>query len=371
VTASYAPVTPPATSLADKLASYLGNEATDPWFLTGDAHAVLAQLPDDSVDMCMTSPPYWGLRDYHQETTTEAQEIGQEPRLDAYLDHLLSVFTHIKRVLKPEGSVWLNLGDTYLDKGLMGVPWRTALALIDRQGWILRNDVIWHKLKGAPDNARDKLRNIHEHVFHFVQIRRGYYYDVDAIRSTPKKSRIKNGSVVSATGVTGVRYKRQIELSADLCPEEKQAALTALDAMLAEIAAGNYADFRMVIRGRQRTTHSDSAKISGRARELRDRGFYFLRYHPKGAKPSDVWEVLPEDTHGRANHFAPFPADLCRLPILATCPPGGVVLDPFCGTGTTNFVAAELGRHSIGIDRVAAYTAMADQRCRAAASPRD
>jgi len=369
VTASYAPVTPPATSLAEKLARYLKNEATDPWFLTGDANAVLAQLPDNSVDMCMTSPPYWGLRDYHQDRSTPTQEIGQEPKLDAYLEHLLSVFAHIKRILKPEGSVWLNLGDTYLDKGLMGVPWRTALALIDRQGWVLRNDVIWHKLKGAPDNARDKLRNIHEHVFHFVQTRRGYYYDVDAIRSTPKKSRVKNGSVVSATGVTGVRYKRQIELSADLLPEEKVAALAALDAMLAEVAAGKYSDFRMVIRGRQRTTHSDSAKISGRARELRDRGYYFLRYHPKGAKPSDVWEVLPEDTHGRTSHFAPFPSDLCRLPILATCPPGGLVLDPFCGTGTTNLVAAELGRHSIGIDRVAAYTTMADQRCRAAATP--
>ncbi len=184
-------------------------------------------------------------------------------------------------------------------------------------------------MKGGPDNTKDRLRNVHEQVFHFVKKPVGYYYDADAIRSTPKTAKVVNGAVVSATGV---RYKRQIELSNDLTEAEKRNAAEALQAMLARVRKSEIADFRMIIRGRQRATHSDSEKVSGRARELRDKGFYFLRYHPGGSKPSDVWDILPEDTQNRKAHFAPYPEDLCRIPILATCPEGGLVLDPFCGT---------------------------------------
>ena len=136
------------------------------------------------------------------------------------------------------------------------------------------------------------------------------------------------------------------------------------------MAAGRLADFRMVIRGRQRATHSDETAVSGRARELQERGFYVLRYHPGGSKPGDVWDIMPEDTQGRAGHFAPFPADLCRIPILATCPPGGVVLDPFCGTGTAMLVARQLGRRSVGIDLAEDYLEAARARCAAAPPPR-
>ena len=147
--------------------------------------------------------------------------------------------------------------------------------------------MVWNKVKGAPDNTKDRLRNIHEDVFHFVKCPRGYYYDVDSIRSTPKSTKVINGSVVSATGVSGVRYKRQIELSTDLTEEEKKHAFHSLQKMLDRVAGGEIADFRMIIRGQQRTTHSDSEKLSGRAKELRDKGFYFLKYHPNGSKPSD------------------------------------------------------------------------------------
>jgi DNA modification methylase len=109
---------------------------------------------------------------------------------------------------------------------------------------------------------------------------------------------------------------------------------------------------------------TDSDQVSGRARELAERGFYFLKYHPNGAKPSDVWDILPEDTQKRKTHFAPYPEDLCRIPILATCPAGGVVLDPFAGTGTTNLVAFRLGRKSVGIDVSSEYIAAAQERCR-------
>jgi DNA modification methylase len=288
--------------------------------------------------------------------------MESEPRL--YVDHLLAVFAEVRRVIKPTGSFWLNIGDAYSGKSLLGLPWRVALSLKDDQGWLLRNDVIWHKVKGAPDNAGDKLRNVHEHVFHFVKDPKGYYYDIDAIRKTPGTTKIINGAVVSATGVRGVRYRRQIELSTELSSDEKTSALAALDEILRDMASGKLSDFRMIIRGQQRATHSDSSAVSGRARELDQRGFYFLRYHPNGSKPGDVWDIIPEDTQRRKSHFAPYPEDLCKLPILATCPPDGLVLDPFCGTGTTLLVAYNLGRKSVGIDIAAEYVAAAESRCR-------
>nr|WP_255500959.1 site-specific DNA-methyltransferase [Caulobacter sp. 17J80-11] len=303
----------------------------------------------------MTSPPYWGHREY------DAAGIGEEESPSGYVRSLIAILSEVRRVLKPTGSLWLNIGDTYRDKGLCGIPWRVALSLVDEQGWILRNEVIWNKVKGAPDNSKDKLRNIHEQLFHFVKSK-NYYYDADAIRSAPQKSKVVNGSVVSATGVSGVRYKRQIELSTVLSPAEKVSALDALNVVLEDVRAGRISDFRMIIRGQQRTTHSDSLKVSGRAKEIRDKGYYFLKYHPNGSKPSDVWDILPEDTQKREAHFAPYPQDLCRIPILATCPPDGVVLDPFCGTGTTLSVASAFGRRAIGIDISETYVGLSMER---------
>jgi len=342
---------------AEPLSSYLSGDRIEPLFVVGAAEEVLTRCPPAAVDCCMTSPPYWRKRSY------AAGGIGAESRWEEYLASLLTVLAEVRRVLRPTGSLWLNLGDAYVDKGLVGLPWRVVLALIDRQGWILRNEVVWHKVKGGPDNAADRLRNVHEHLFHLVLRKRGYHYDADAIRSRPREATVRGGAVVSATGVRGVRYRRQIELSTDLDDDEKRSALADLDETLAEVAAGRLADFRMVIRGRQRATHSDSRSVSGRARELEQRGYYFLRYDPRGARPGDVWQILPEDTHGRVAHFAPYPADLCRVPLLATCPTDGIVLDPFCGTGTTNLVATQLGRRSIGIDLAEEYIEIAQQRC--------
>ena len=345
-------------TIPDKnLSAYLKGTNLQPLFLHGDAKETLLSFPNSSVDMCMTSPPYWMQREYIKDG------IGFEKSFEEYVASLLEVFIQVHRVLKPEGSFWLNLGDKYLKKNLLGMPWRVAIKLMDTQGWILRNDIIWHKIKGAPDNSKDRLRTIHEHVFHFVKQRKGYYYDVDLIRNHPKKTKIKNGAIISATGVTGVRYKQQIERSEELSTEEKIVALQALNNMLMSMSVGKVTDFRMIIRGQQRATHSNSIKVSGRAKELNDNGFYFLRYHPKGAKPSDVWEILPEDTQKRKIHFAPYPEELCRIPILATCPLKGIVLDPFCGVGTTMLAAGHLGRRSIGIDLGNKYLEIARERC--------
>jgi site-specific DNA-methyltransferase (adenine-specific) len=338
------------------LRTYLAGASHRPLFLVGDALDVLRTFPDASVDCCMTSPPYWGKRAY------TAGGLGSEVDPEDFLSALARVFAELHRVLKPTGSVWLNLGDSYRDKRLLNLPWRLAIRLTDTQGWVQRNTVIWNKVKGAPDNTVDRLRTIYEPVFHFVKQARGYYYDADAIRTSPRQARVTHGAVVSATGVSGVRYRRQIELSTTLSTAEKAAALTALDALLHAVATGSLSDFRMIIRGQQRATHSDAEQVSGRARELRTRGFYFLKYHPRGMKPADVWDILPEDTHARAAHFAAFPADLCRIPLLATCPPDGVVLDPFCGVGTTMLVAHELGRKSVGIDLAPEYLALAAAR---------
>lgn len=304
----------------------------------------------------MTSPPYWGKREY------ENGGIGLERDYREFVQNLAAIFLDLKRVLKPEGSFWLNIGDSYLNKNLVGIPWRIAFELTDAQGWILRNSVIWNKVKSGMDNTTDRLGNVHEHVFHFVKQSK-YYYDSDAIRSKPREAKVVNGAVVSATGVSGVRYKRQIELSTALSRKEKSEAIEALNNLLAEIVGGRVSDFRMIIRGQQRATHSDSEKVSGRAKELRDKGFYFLRYHPNGSKPADVWDILPEDTQKRHLHFAPYPLDLCRIPILATCPEDGVVLDPFCGTGTTMLAALSLARVSAGIDVSRQYLEAAQDRC--------
>jgi site-specific DNA-methyltransferase (adenine-specific) len=345
-----------AGDYAGHVADYVAGERLRPLLLLGDAHDVLAQFPAASVDCAMTSPPYWGKREY------DGGGIGLETEYQEFIHNLGGICESLKRVLKPEGSFWLNIGDTYSSKGLLGIPWRIALELTDHQGWILRNSVIWNKVKSGMDNTKDRLGNIHEHVFHFVKQPK-YHYDADAIRSKPREARVVNGAVVSATGVSGVRYKRQIELSTTLSEEEKRDAFKALDQVLADVGAGVISDFRMIIRGQQRATHSDSEKVSGRAKELRDRGFYFLKYHPNGSKPADVWDIMPEDTQKRESHYAPYPVDLCRIPILATCPPDGVVLDPFCGTGTTLLAARDLGRQSIGIDISSHYLEIAEERC--------
>jgi DNA modification methylase len=346
-----------STSYRDAFIEYNRQKSLAPVLFEGNALTILQSLPDECVDFAMTSPPYWGKREYSN------GGIGLEPDYRDYVTDLATIFLELKRVLKPAGSFWLNIGDTYENKALMGVPWRVAFELTDRQGWILRNNVVWNKVKSGMDNTKDRLGNVHENVFHFVKQPRGYYYNADAIRSKPREAKVVNGAVVSATGVSGVRYKRQIELSTVLNLDEKAEAFKELNHMLGEVALGRISDFRMIIRGQQRATHSDNHKVSGRAKELRDKGFYFLRYHPNGSKPSDVWDIIPEDTQKRELHFAPYPVDLCRIPILATCPQDGLVIDPFCGTGTTLFAAYKLGRKSVGIDISREYLGLAAERC--------
>lgn len=318
---------------------YINNPTlAEPFFVHGDSLKVLSQLPDGCIDCVVTSPPYF--------------------------DNLLAIVQEIYRVLKPTGSFWLNIGDSYQNKQLLNIPYRVAIKMQDDQKWILRNTVVWDKVKGAMSQSTDSLGCEYEPMFHFVKKKSGYYYDSDAVRRKPRSARVENGAVVSATGVSGVRYRRKIELSTELSDEQRANAYQALDSVLDRIKNGELSDFRMVIKGaNQRVTNGDTTNLSGRAKELQEKGFYFLFYNPDGSMISDVWQIIPEDTQGRKLHFAPFPEDLVKTPIILTCPPNGIVLDPFVGTGTTSYVAAQLKRKSIGIDMSKEYLELAESRC--------
>lgn len=341
------------------LNDYLNNaNLLSPCLVVGDSLKVLSQLPNDSIDCVITSPPYYMKRQYL------GGGIGLESTYQEYIDNLLEIIKEIHRVLKPTGSFWLNIGDSYKNKQLLNIPHRIAIRMQDEQNWILRNTVVWDKLKGAMSQSKDSLGCEYEPMFHFVKKKNGYYYDADSVRKKPRKAHVENGAVVSATGVSGVRYRRKIELSTELTQEQKESAFMALDNVLERIKNGELSDFRMVIKGgNQRVTNGDTANLSGRAKELQEKGFYFLFYNPNGSMISDVWQIVPEDTQGRKLHFAPFPEDLVKTPIVLTCPKDGIVLDPFAGTGTTCYVAAQLQRKSIGIDMAKEYLELAEDRC--------
>ncbi|MCU4716608.1 DNA-methyltransferase [Halapricum hydrolyticum] len=326
--------------------------------IEGDSREVLRSFPAESIDCVVTSPPYWGVREYSGDS-----QLGNEETVEEYIDNLAEIINELKRVLKPEGSFWLNIGDTYQNKDLVGVPWRTALALKKRQDWILRNDVIWNKVKGNPSSATDRLRVMHEYIFHFVK-KQKYYYDMDSIREDPdfEVEIRENGDVVSPTGVSGTRYRKQIKENDTLNKKEKENALEELERHLEMLKNKEIKDFRMVIRDEQRSTHGNSEELSGRARELAENGFYFLRYNAEGAAPGNIWDIVPEDQHRDDTHCAVYPAEICEIPIRATCPPDGVVLDPFVGTGTTVVAANRLKRKAIGIDASSDYLKTAKSR---------
>jgi DNA modification methylase len=327
-------------------------------FICGNSLEILKTIPDESVNCVVTSPPYWNLREY--DVAQDSNVIGNEPNYNEYVKNLTEIFIEVKRILTKDGSMWLNLGDKYHNKELLGMPWRTALSLMDN-GWILRNDVIWDQMKGT-QSSKDRLRDVYEHIFHFVKTKK-YYYAHDEIRIAPiKKPKIYNGEVISATGVSGKKYRKQIKESTFLSEKEKNVANKTLDEILQEISDGKLVDFRMTIRGEQRTFHSNNANVSGRAKELETKGFYFIKMGANGHLPSDIWRITPEDTWRKDAHYAVFPEELLINPIKATCPKNKIVLDPFSGTGSTVITALKLNRRGIGIDLSEHYTELAKQR---------
>lgn len=300
--------------------------------LKGDCRDVLKTLPDNSVDCCVTSPPYWGLRDYGVEG-----QIGLEDSPEAFVENMVMVFDEVKRILKPEGTLWLNLGDSYCGNGksgkqnleklgkslgsgggkkhsahacgrastpqgykskdLIGIPWMTAFAL-RAAGWYLRQGIVWFKPNAMPESVRDRCTKAHEDIFLLSKSAK-YYFDADAI-SEPATSTDNS-----------VRDRDSGRLN----------------------------------------------KVPGRHRMA---GLTVNNYERRNKR--SVWEVATKPYTDA--HFAVYPPDLIEPCILAGCPSGGTVLDPFFGAGTTGLVADRLGRNCIGVELNQEYIGLAEKRIR-------
>lgn len=243
----------------------------------------LRELAPGSVQVVVTSPPYFRLRTYGD----DPDELGREDTVDEYVDKLVGHLSVVRATLALDGTFWLNLGTTYRDKQDMQVPARVALALQD-DGWYLRADVIWHKPNAPPSSARDRPGLDYEHVYMLTRSAR-YLYDREAVTEPAAWDRWGKQTVPKYEGSrTSTGWMR----------ERSKAEVQAL---------GN--------------------------------GRKYLR---------SVWKV--PTSNNRSAHWAPFPAEIPRRCILASSRPGDLVLDPYCGSGTTLAVALELGRRAVGVD---------------------
>lgn len=331
-------------------------KSSNMWHIfNGDSVKTLLKFPDGSINCTITSPPYWGQRDYD---TSNA--IGLENEFDIYLKRLLAIFDQVHRVTTDDGSLWLNMGDRYVNKNMLGMPWRVALALRER-GWVLRQDIIWDKIR-LTQSAKDRLRTVHEYVFHFTK-KAKYYYDRSSIViKHTERPRMVNGRIRSITGVSGVKYENEIRTSKYLTKKEKTTAMNELKKTLNDMASSKILDFRMYVRGRPRIYNGNNANLSGRAKEIKDKGFFIKTHKPDGDLPTNIWRMVPEDIHREDAHCAVYPVALMELPIKATCPLHGIVLDPFAGTGTSVISALKHGRRAIGIDISPAFSKVAKSR---------
>ena len=296
---------------------YYQDDAVTLWH--GDSLAVLRDLPSGSVDCCVTSPPYFGLRDYGVDG-----QLGAEASPAEYVEAMRAVFSEVRRVLADDGTLWLNLGDSYSGgnrstfdtaggktggrginaerlasglpgKNLLGIPWRVAFALQDN-GWILRNDIIWAKPNGMPESVTDRLSTKHEHVFMFAKSAR-YWFDLEPIK-------------VPSTG----------------------------------LPPGNSRDGQS--RYGTATKGGDGRRFGGNASST------LLDVH-ETRNPGDVWTIPTQPYPGA--HFAVMPSAIAERCILAGCKPGGTILDPFSGSGTTGLAATKHGRRYVGIELNAGY----------------
>ena len=288
--------------------------------LLGNAVERLRDLPAASVDCVITSPPYFRLRDYGV-----PGQLGLEGHVDQWVEELRVVTRALARVLKPTGTFWLNLGDTYSThpregapaKSLLGAPERLLLALVE-DGWTIRNKVIWAKTNPMPSSVTDRLSTTHEYLYLLTRSPR-YYFDLDAIRE-PHRSRP---------------------------PQRRRGP-----------RPGKYAAGTPAL-----GPNSDG---DDGLRALKARG---MIGHPLGKNPGDVWPMAT--AHFRGAHLATYPETLVRRIIRAGCPPGGNVLDPFMGAGTTALVAEAEDRQWIGIELNPDFIQQAEARLAAARAARD
>jgi len=288
----------------------------------GDNVETLKTLPDESVDMCITSPPYYNLRDYKNE-----DQIGSESTVADYVNNLIEVFAEIHRVMKPTGSCWVNIGDTYSDKKLLQVPSRFEIAMSDA-GWSLRNEIIWNKPNPQPISSKDRFWSNHEKIFWFVKKTKGYYFDREQIlvpQAEVSVRRMFSNNNLAKRKDAGTTEKEGFSLSSG--SQDK-----------------HYAKMR------------ESLDI--------EKDFNYDELVASGKCPSrpmfSVWDI--STTSYKGAHFAVYPPELIERPILSTCPPNGIVIDPFMGSGTTAVVAKNNGRQYIGCELNSEYAELAEKR---------
>jgi DNA modification methylase len=362
----------------------------------GDALTVLRELPPASVQCCITSPPYWGLRDYGA-----PGQIGLEDTPEAHVESLLAVFSEVKRVLKDDGTLWINYGDTYLcqqgngfngnkrldaanraikvkrpvsPKNLLGLPWRLAFAL-QSDGWFLRSDIIWHKPNPMPESVKDRPVRAHEYIFLFSK-RAKYFYDWEAVREP--------AAALCAHDVTGPGYAAPGQKAQTGSRLQSAQALSFARAVNEPDRPGQSSPQHRPNRSNaypcpRNNPMRDVPRLTPRNRKaFRGGGKYVhgqsfdntavVENTVSGDAPNetymrnkrDVWTV---PTFGCPDaHFATFPPALIEPCIRAGSRPGDTVLDPFMGSGTTGMVARNLHRRWIGVELNPEYCALCLKR---------
>ncbi len=318
--------------------------------IAGDALEVLRCLPDESVDVVITSPPYFQQRDYGN----GASGIGNETTEDEYLASLLQVFAECVRVTKNTGALVFNLGDKYLNGSLSLLPYKFAIQALANNPVFLINQLTWAKLNPTPRQEKRKLIQATEPFFIFAKSK-DYYFDLDNYLS--HLDELNRNGKNKPTEQLGKKYFALIE-QADLSDSEKDQARDALRATIQSIQRGEIASFRMKIRGLHKLAYG--GQDGGRNNQIRNKGFTIINMTDRRMK-KDIIESPVEITKDNL-HPAVYPSYIVQELVKLLSKEGHLILDPFCGSGTTCVVAQALGRKYLGIEINPEYVALASAK---------
>lgn len=319
--------------------------------ICGDNRDIIPHIPNQSIDLVVTSPPYFQQREYSY------LGLGNESSVDEYLDNIIETLRQTIRVMKPTGNIVYNMGDKIVAGSLRLVPYRFAIRVLDELGLRLVNDITWIKRNPTPHQFTRRLTNSTEPFFHFA-LGSKYYYNRSAFQPDEEKPRRNK-----PTGKLGSRYRDLIDTS-DLTHQQRVSAHRALDQVIEDVRNGDIHSFRMKIRGIHAPAYG--GQDGGRKMHIERDGFTIIRISGRSMK-KDIIESPVESLPGNG-HPAIFPVAVVREMIRLLSPPGGRVLDPYLGSGSTAVAALLEGRNSIGIDISADYCDSALNRINATLS---